>query len=73
MRRREFITLLSGVAAGWPLAAHTQQNSALRTVGFLTSLTTGDAAAPMVTAFVRGLNESGFTEGRNVTIEYPIC
>jgi putative ABC transport system substrate-binding protein len=70
MRRREFITLLSGVAATWPLAADAQPSSAVRTVGFLTSLTTADAAAPVTMAFVRGLNESGFTEGRNVTIEY---
>jgi putative tryptophan/tyrosine transport system substrate-binding protein len=70
MRRREFITLLSGVAATWPLAADAQQSSAIRTVGFLTSLNTADAAAPVTAAFVRGLNESGFTEGRNVAIEY---
>jgi putative ABC transport system substrate-binding protein len=42
----------------------------MRTVGFLTSLPTADAAAPVTEAFVRGLNESGFTEGRNVTVEY---
>lgn len=70
MRRREFITLLSGVAATWPLATNAQQSSAMRTVGFLTSLPTADAAAPVTEAFVRGLNESGFTEGRNVTVEY---
>ena len=57
MRRREFITLLSGVAATWPLAADAQQSSAIRTVGFLTSLNTADAAAPVTAAFVRGLNE----------------
>jgi putative ABC transport system substrate-binding protein len=70
MRRREFITILSGVAATWPLAANAQQISAARTVGFLKSLTNADAVAPVTAAFVRGLNESGFTEGRNVTIEY---
>jgi putative ABC transport system substrate-binding protein len=70
MRRREFITLLSGVAATWPLAADAQQSSAVRTMGFLTSLPTANAAAPVAMAFVRGLNEGGFTEGRNVTIEY---
>jgi putative tryptophan/tyrosine transport system substrate-binding protein len=58
------------VAATWPVAADAQQGSAVRTVGFLTSLATADAAAPVSKAFVRGLNESGFTEGRNVTIEY---
>ena len=70
MTRRDFITLLCGVAATWPLAADAQQSSAIRTVGFLTSLATADAAAPVTAAFVRGLNESGFTEGRNVAIEY---
>jgi putative tryptophan/tyrosine transport system substrate-binding protein len=70
MRRRQFITLLGGVAATWPRSVDAQQSPAVRTVGFLTSLPTADAAAPVSMAFVRGLNESGFIEGRNVTIEY---
>jgi putative tryptophan/tyrosine transport system substrate-binding protein len=70
MRRRQFIALLGGVAATWRLAADAQQSSAVRTVGFLTSLPSADAAAPVATAFVRGLNESGFSEDRNVTIEF---
>src|ERR1700722_13087540 len=67
MRRREFISLLGGGAA-WPLAAQAQQTP-VRVVGFLTSLTSA-AAAPMATAFLQGVNEIGFTEGRNVAIEY---
>jgi putative ABC transport system substrate-binding protein len=64
--RRQFILALGGVA--WPLSAHAQQSS-MRVVGFLTSLTAA-ASAQMTAAFLQGMNESGFTEGRNVAIEY---
>jgi putative ABC transport system substrate-binding protein len=68
MRRREFITLLSGAAA-WPLTIRAQQLNKLPTIGFLGS-TSHSAAAPWVTAFQRRLWELGWDEGRNVTIEY---
>ena len=66
MRRREFITLLSGMAA-WPLAARAQQ-SAMPAVGFIRT-TSAAASTPLVAAFRKGLAEAGFVEGKDFVIE----
>jgi putative ABC transport system substrate-binding protein len=68
MRRRDFLTLLGGAAAAWPIAARAQQR-ALPVVGWLGS-GSPQTFAPDVAAFHKGLNEIGFAEGRNVAVEY---
>jgi putative ABC transport system substrate-binding protein len=68
MRRREFITLLGGAAAVWPLGARAQQ-PAMPVIGFLSSLSQFESSN-LVTGFHRGLAESGFVEAQNIVIDY---
>jgi putative ABC transport system substrate-binding protein len=71
MRRREFITLVGGAAAAWPLAARAQQGERMRRIGVLTTLAADDPVSrSRAAAFAQGLQELGWTDGRNVRIDY---
>ena len=71
MRRREFITLAGGAAAAWPLAARAQQSERMRRIGVLSGGAGGDLELKArIAAFVQGLAQLGWTDGRNVRIDY---
>ncbi len=68
--RREFITLLGGAAVAWPLAARAQQGGPMRRIGVLMNLASDDAIGQgRIAAFLQGLQQLGWTDGRNVRIE----
>jgi len=70
MKRREFITLIGGAAAMWPLAAWAQQSERLRRVGVLMHLAADDPEGQSrAAAFLQGLQEAGWAVGRNVNID----
>ena len=66
MRRREFITLLGGVVASWPLAVGAQQTTKLRSIGFFTA----GRDSPGLPALLEGLRQLGWIEGKTIVIEY---
>jgi putative ABC transport system substrate-binding protein len=69
LRRRQFITLLGGAAAAWPLVARGQQAERMRRIGVLMSVADGQEGKARLGAFVKGLQQLGWTAGRNVRID----
>src|SRR5215471_20498131 len=73
MRRREFITLLGGATA-WSIAARAQQGEQMRRIGVLMAINANDAEArARIAAFVSGLQQLGWTVGKNVRIDYRLA
>src|SRR5262249_50048499 len=71
MKRREFITLLGGAAASWPLAARAQRGSGMRRIGVLMSASENDPEyQAFLAAFREGLQKLGWAEGRNIQLDY---
>jgi putative ABC transport system substrate-binding protein len=71
VKRRELITLIGGAAVGWPLAARAQQPDRMRRIGFLHGLVENDPEAQArIKAFRQGLEALGWTEGRNIQVDY---
>ena len=74
MRRREFITLLGGAVAAWPLAVRAQQGDQMRRIGVLMAINADDVEAQArIAAFVQGLQQLGWTVGKNVRVDYRLA
>jgi len=69
MKRRAFITLLGGAAIAWPIAVRAQQAERVRRIGLLMGVADDPEAQARVTALKQGLQDLGWTEGRNIQIE----
>ncbi len=70
MKRREFISLLGGAAAAWPLAVRAQQTERVRRIGTLTGVANEPMMQSRLAAFQQALQQLGWTDGRNVQIDY---
>jgi putative ABC transport system substrate-binding protein len=70
MKRREFITLVGGAAAAWPLAARAQQPDRVRRIGMLSAGVDDWSGQALIAAFLNGLQQLGWTDGRNLQIDY---
>ena len=71
IQRREFVTLVGGAAVAWPLAALAQQPERIRRIGVLMPMAADDPLSPVrIAAFLQGLRELGWADGRNVQIDY---
>jgi hypothetical protein len=74
LKRREFITLLGGAAAAWPLAARGQQGERMRRIGVLSTVPADDSESQVrMAAFHQGLQEAGWVVGRNLRIDYRLA
>ena len=69
MKRRDFITPLGGAAAAWPLVGRAQQTAKIPRIGLLSPFTPADTA-PWHRAFLRGLSDLGWVDGKNIAVEY---
>ena len=73
MKRREFIALIGGIAAAWPLAARAQQGERMRRVGVLAALAESDPGwRRNFAGFIAGLREAGWTEGQNFHLNFAM-
>jgi putative ABC transport system substrate-binding protein len=70
MKRREFMTLIGGAAAAWPLASRAQQTERVRRIGAITGITDEPTIQARLAAFLQALQQLGWTDGHNVRIDY---